>query len=83
MLGKDGGKYLHTGIDGLCEVFLLALYNAGNVLLLLAKLGVLALVFVDNGVYYLVKEGLINAEKLAVAGSTTQQAAQDIAPALV
>ena len=67
----------------LCEVFLLALDNTGNVLLLLTKLGVLALVFVDNGVDYLVKEGLINAKQLAVAGSTTQQAAQDIAPALV
>ena len=78
MLGKDGGKYLHTGIDSLCEVFLLALDNTGNVLLLLTKLGVLALVFVDNGVDYLIKEGLIHAEKLAVAGSATQQAAQDI-----
>ena len=83
VLGKDGCKYLHTGIDGLCEVFLLALYNAGNVLLLLAKLGVLALVFMDNCIDYIIKEGLIHAEKLAVAGSTTQQAAQDIAPALV
>ena len=83
MLSKDGGENLHTGVDGLCKVFLLALDDAGDVLLLLAKLGILAFVFVDNSVNNLIQEGLIHAEQLTVACSSAQKPAQDIASALV
>ena len=47
-----------------------------HICLLLAQLRVLALVFMDDGVNDLIEEGLIHAQKLAVAGSPAEQAAE-------
>ena len=77
------GENFHTGVDCAGEVLLLYLDNAGDVILLLTKLGVLALVLVDNGVDDLVKERLVHSQKLAVACRAAEQAAQNVASALV
>ena len=42
--------YLQAGVDGLCKAVLLAFDDTGYILLLFAQLGILALVFVNNGV---------------------------------
>ena len=83
MLGEQAAVYLHACVDGLGKAVLLALDNAGYILLLFAQLGVLALVFMYNGVYNAVKEGLVNAQKLSVARSSSQKSAQNIASSLV
>ena len=74
---------LHAGVDGSGKVFFLGLDHLGDIVLLLPKLRVLALVFMDDGVNDLIEEGLVHAQKLAVAGSPAEQAAEHIAPALV
>ena len=75
--------YLQAGVDGLCEAVLLAFNDAGYILLLFAQLGILALVFVNNGVDDLIKERLVNAQELTVTRSSSEKSAQDIATPLV
>ena len=75
--------YLQAGVDGLCEAVLLAFYDAGYILLLFAQLGILAFVFVNNGVNDLIKERFVNAKELTMARSSSEKSAQDIASALV
>ena len=75
--------YLQAGVDGLCKAILLAFNNAGYILLLFAQLGILALVFVNNGVDDLIKERLVNAQELTVTRSSSEKPAQDIAAPLV
>ena len=74
---------LHAAVDGLGEVLLLHPDDLGDIGLTLPQLGIVALVFVNNGVHHLIQEGLVDAQQLAVAGGPAQQAAQHIAPALV
>ena len=74
---------LQAAVDGLGEVLLLHPDDLGDIVLALPQLGVVALVLVDDGVAHLVQEGLIDPQQLAVAGGPAEQAAQDIAPALV
>ena len=50
MLLEQAVVYLQAGVDGLCEAVLLAFDDTGYILLLFAQLGILALVFVNNGV---------------------------------
>ena len=76
-------KYLHAGVDGLGKIFLLSPDDAGNVLLLVAKLGVLAFVLVYDHVDDLIEERLVHAEELSVTRGAAEQTAEDIAPALV
>ena len=83
MLLEQAVVYLQAGVDGLCEAVLLAFNNAGYILLLFAQLGILALVFVNNGVDDLIKERLVNAQELTVTRSSSEKSAQDIAAALV
>ena len=83
MLCKKLREDSHTGVDSAGKVLFLGLYDAGDVCLLLAKLGVLALVLMDDGVNDLIKERLIDAEELAVARCAAEQTAQDIAATLV
>ena len=47
---------MHTGIDGLGEVLLLVADDAGDIRLLLAQLGILALVFVHDHIHDLMTE---------------------------
>ena len=83
MLGEQVGKDVHAGVDSLGEVLLLVADDAGNIRLLLAQLGVLALVFVHDHVHDLIQERLVDAEELAVARRAAQQTAQHVAAALV
>ena len=83
VLSKKIREDSHTGVDSAGKVLLLGLDDAGDVRLLLAKLRVLALVLMDDGIDDLVKERLIDAKELAVARSAAEQTAQDIAAALV
>ena len=77
------GEDLHAAIDGLGEVFFLGADDAGDIGLLFTQLGVLALVFMDDGVHDLIEERFVHAQQLAVTRGAAQQAAQDVAPALV
>ena len=72
MLIEQVGEDLHARVERAVEVFLLGLDDAGDVVLLLAKLGVLALVFMDDGVDHFIEEGLVHAEELAVAGGASE-----------
>ena len=83
MLGEQGCEYLHSGVDGLCEALLLAFDNTGDIVLLLTQLGILALIFMDNGVDDFIKERLVHAKELSVTGSSSEQTAQHIAAPLV
>ena len=83
MLGEQVGKDVHAGVDGLGEVLLLVADDAGDIRLLFAQLGVLALVFVHDHVHDLIQKRLIDAEELAVARRAAQQTAQHVAAALV
>ena len=83
MLGEQVGEDVHAGVDGLGEVLLLVADDAGDIRLLLAQLGVLALVFVHDHVHDLIQERFVDAEELAVARRAAQQTAQHIAAALV
>ena len=74
---------LHAGVDRLAEVLLFVENDARDIRLLLAQLGVLALVFVHDHIHDLVQERLVPAEELAVARGAAQQTAQDIAASLV
>ena len=77
------GEDLHAAIDGLGEVFFLGADDAGDIGLLFAQLGVLALVFMDDSVHDLIEERFVHAQQLAVTRGAAEQAAQDVAPALV
>ena len=83
VLGEQVGKDVHAGIDGLGEILLLVADDAGDIRLLLAQLGILALVFVHDHVHDLIQKRLIDAEQLAMARSAAQQAAQHVAASLV
>ena len=79
MLLEQAIIYLQAGVDGLCEAVLLAFYDASYILLLFAQLGILAFVFVNNGVNDLIKERFVNAKELTMARSSSEKSAQDIA----
>ena len=86
-LGLVAGEHLvedlQAAVDGLGEVLLLHPDDLGDIGLTLPQLGIVALVFVNNGVHYLIQEGTVHTQQLSVAGGPAQQAAQHIAPALV
>jgi len=73
----------HAAVNGLGEVLLLHPDDLGDIGLPLPQFGIVAFVFVNNGVHHLIQEGLVDAQQLAVAGGPAQQAAQHVAPALV
>ena len=75
MLGKQIGKDLHAGVDRLVKALFLGADDLGDIILLLAKLGILALVFMNDSINDLVKKCVVHAKQLAVTGSPTQQAA--------
>ena len=77
------GEDLHAAVDGLGEVLFLGADDAGDIGLLFAQLGVLALVLMDDGVDDLIEERLVDAQQLAVARGAAQKPAQDVAAALV
>ena len=83
VLGKQIGEDLHAGVDRLVKALFLGADYLSDIILLFAKLGILALVFMDDGIDDLVKESVVHAKQLAVACSPAQQAAQDIAASLV
>ena len=72
-----------AAVDGLGEVLLLHPDHLGDIVLPLPQLGVVALVLVDHRVTDGIQEGLVHPQQLAVAGRPAEQAAQDVAPALV
>ena len=76
-------KKVHALLNGLVEVLLLDLDKLCDELLLLAKLGVSALVFLDNGGAYFIKERLVYAEDPAVACGTSEKTSENVASALV
>ena len=78
MLLRQAIIYLQAGVDGLCEAVLLAFNNAGYILLLFAQLGILAFVFVNNGVNDLIKRNG-SLKELTMACSSSEKSAQDIA----
>ena len=77
------GEDLHAAVDGLGEVLFLGADDAGDIGLLFAQFGILALVFMDDGVHDLIEERFVHAQQLAVTRGAAQQAAQDVARALV
>ena len=83
MGGEKLGEDLHAAVDGLGEVLLLGADDLGDIGLTLAQLGIVALVLVHDRVHDLIEERAVDAEKLAVAGRSSQQTAQHIAAALV
>ena len=83
VLSKKIREDSHTGVDSAGKVLLLGLDDAGDVRLLLAKLRVLALVLMDDGIDDLIKERLIDAKELAVARGAAEQTAQNIAAAIL
>ena len=83
MLCQLCGKNAHTAVDGTAEILFLNLHDAGNIRGTFPKVGVVALVLLNNGFYNLVQEGRIHAQQLAMPGSPAEQTAQNIASALV
>ena len=73
----------HAAVDRLGEVLFLRADHARDIGLLLPELGVLALIFMDNGVDDLIEERLVHAEELSVPGGSSEKTAQDIAAAFV
>ena len=83
VLGQHLGEDLHAAVDGLGEALLLGADDLGDIGGLLPHVLVLALVDLDHGLHDLIEEGTVHAQELAVTGGPAQQAAQDVAPALV
>ena len=83
VLREHLGEDLHAAVDGLGEALFLGANDFGDIGGLLPHVLVLALVDLDHGLHDLIEEGAVHAQELAVAGGPAQQAAQDVAPALV
>ena len=77
------GEDLHAAVDGLGKVLLLGADDLGDIGLTLAQLGIMAFVLVHDRIHDLIEERTVDAKQLAVAGGSSQQAAQHIAAALV
>ena len=74
---------LHAAVDGLGKVLLLGADDLGDIGLTLAQLGIMAFVLVHDRIHDLIEERTVDAKQLAVAGGSSQQAAQHVAAALV
>ena len=72
-----------TAIDGLGEGLFLQPDPAGDIVRPLPQVGIVALVLPDDRLHQAIEERVIHAQQLTVAGSPAQQAAQNIAAALV
>ena len=72
-----------AAVDGLVEAGFLVLDNLVNIFLLLNQLRICAAGLVDNGGSNIGHKRLVNAEQLAVTNGAAQQAAQNVAAALV
>ena len=72
-----------AAVDGLVEACFLVLDNLVDIFLLLDQLRICAAGLVDNGGSNVGHERLVNAEQLAVTSGAAQQAAQNVAAALV
>ena len=79
MLGED----LQTGIDRAVEVFFLGVDDAGDHILLLDDLGISLAGDLKDLLGKLGQEQTFDAQELTVTGGTAQQAAQDVAAAVV
>ena len=77
------GEDLHAAVDGLGKVLLLGADDLGDIGLTLAQLGIMAFVLVHDRIHDLIEERTVDAKQLAVAGGSSQQAAQHVAAALV
>ena len=78
-LGEDA----HAAVYRAGEALLLGADDLGDEALLVDEVRVGGAVLVDDRLADLVEEGLVHAEELAVARGAAQQAAQDVAAALV
>ena len=74
---------LHAAVDGLGKVLLLGADDLGDIGLTLAQLRIMAFVLVHDRIHDLIEERTVDAKQLAVAGGSSQQAAQHVAAALV
>ena len=81
--GEKLGEDLHAAVDGLGKVLLLGADDLGDIGLTLAQLGIMAFVLVHDRIHDLIEERTVDAEELAVAGGSSQQAAQHVAAALI
>ena len=77
------GDDLHAAVDGLGEVLLLDLDDAGDIVLFRHEVRVGDLVFVDDRVADLIEEGVVDAEEFAVPRGAAEETAQNVAAALV
>ena len=77
------GEDLHAAVDGLGKVLLLGADDLGDIGLTLAQLRIMAFVLVHDRIHDLIEERTVDAKQLAVAGGSSQQAAQHVAAALV
>ena len=75
------GQHVHALADGGVEGFLLVFDHFLDIFRFFGQFRVSGEVFMGDGVHYLIKERLGDAQQAAVAGGPAQQAAQDIAPA--
>ena len=83
MLCQHIGENRHAAVDGTGKVLLLHLYHLGDIVAALPQIGIVNLVFLHHGLHDLIEEGVVDAQKLAVAGCPPQQTAQDVAAAFV
>ena len=64
-------------------IWLSLIHIFGDIGLTLAQLGIMAFVLVHDRIHDLIEERTVDAKQLAMAGRTSQQAAQHVAAALV
>ena len=83
MGGQHFRKNAHTAVDGLGEILLLHAHHAGDIGRALAQIGIMSLIFMDDRFHDLAQEGMVHTQQLAVARRAAQQAAQNVAAALV
>ena len=83
MLCQHVGEDRHAAVDGAGKVLFLHLHHLGDIVAALPQIGVVNLVFLHHGLHNLIEEGVVDAQKLAVAGCPPQQTAQDVAAAFV
>ena len=73
----------HTGINGAVEVLFFVADYRDDIVLFFTQLRILAFIFMDNRVNNLPEKCIIHIKQLAMACSTTHQAAQHIASAFI
>ena len=74
---------VHAGVDGTGKVCLFGADDLLDISIMLAQLGVCTLAGLDNSLHQIHQEGVVDAQHPAMTGCTAQQAAQNVAAALV